>query len=176
MHPLNLLCYILFFLFILKSRREQLSQAVTYQNTHFTSKHLVQSYQYLQHLMDCIKNRMFVYLIQFFHLGRTFCKRHVWCDVRATMAELVLPVFVDNEGVFSPWEEGLRSGFVSQHLTMRFIIPVSPASPAAWLLISSSDGRSPCGIRNLTMLDIASTAEGGLKRALRLERQTIRPC
>lgn len=61
----------------------------------------------------------------------------------------------------SPWDEGLWLGLASQHLTIRFIRPVTPVRPA-WHVISSRDGRSPCGIRKRTKLDMASTTEHGL--------------
>lgn len=67
------------------------------------------------------------------------------------------------EVVFLPKEEGLLVDFASQHLTMSSIRLVNPASPVAWHLISSIDGRSPSGIRNRTMLDLASTEEKQLK-------------
>lgn len=120
-------------------------------------------HQFLQHFVDCINYRVFVQLIQFFCLGCTLWQTTQSKDVMLDINQ----IFIKSSEFFSPCEDGLCLGFASQHLFIRFISPVSPAMPAAWLVISSRDGRSPCGIRNRTMLVCASTVEDELKKDIR---------
>lgn len=64
-----------------------------------------------------------------------------------------------NLPAFLPCALGRWAGLVSQHLCISSISRASPAIPAARRRISSSDGRSPSGMRRRTMPESASAAE-----------------
>lgn len=110
---------------------------------------------------------MNAYMYIYSAVNRAREAHNVFANFMAILARGALEEIISNmlryEVVFSPKEEGLLVDFASQHLIMSSIRLVNPASPVAWHLISSIDGRSPSGIRNRTMLDLASTEEKRLK-------------